>query len=75
VVCFYVRAWRRGAFWFGLFLLPLVLIMAGYGIMPAVGPSLTRADTLLLIVVWAKLSDLFVGLLLIVLRRRSAAPA
>jgi hypothetical protein len=74
VVCFYVRAWRRGAIWMGMFVLPLVLMVSGYEYLPAVEPPLARVDTLILILVWAKLADLFVGLLLIVLRRRSSAP-
>jgi hypothetical protein len=75
VVCFYVRAWRRGAVWMAMFVLPLVLLMFGARFLPAIDPSLARADTLVLILVWAKLADLFVGLLIIVLRRRSTAPA
>jgi hypothetical protein len=79
VVCFYVRAWRRGALWLGMFLLPLVLLgvraVSGYELLPQIEPPLERIDTLLLILIWAKLADLFVGLLLIVLRRRSASPA
>jgi hypothetical protein len=79
VVCFYARAWRRGAVLLGLFVATLSLLLAGtmWGYRPAVGRDvlLTYGDQLLLAFIAIKLADLFVGLPRVVLLRRQARRA
>jgi hypothetical protein len=77
--CFYARAWRRGALWLGLFIPPFALRAAdaawGYRMVQVAETSvLDYGDYLLLIAIAAKLADLFIGVLLIALRRRERAP-
>jgi hypothetical protein len=76
VVCFYARAWKRGAVLLGLFVAGLALMLAS-GIsdyQPALGGDglLTFGDQLLLVFIATKLADLFIGLPRVVLLRRQA---
>lgn len=76
VVCFYARAWRRGALWLGLTLVPFALVLARaiWSFAPgfAADSPLDYGDYLLLLFVAAKAADLFVALALIVLGRSPA---
>jgi len=78
VVCFYARAWRRGAVWLGLSLAAVALLVAaiaGFRLKMSLESPLTYGDRIALLYIWAKVTDLFVGVLLIVLGRRPALPA
>jgi hypothetical protein len=80
VVCFYARAWRRGAIFLGVFVAALALMLAkgiwDYQLAALGGEGLlTFGEQLFLIFLATKLADLFVGVGRVVLLRRQALRA